>query len=48
VRYVFETDGAWRAEWRVEGPMKDYRMVTFYRRFASERTPSRPSAPYQR
>ncbi|WP_184008500.1 DUF6314 family protein [Rubricella aquisinus] len=48
VRYVFEADEAWRAEWRVEGPMKDYRMVTFYRRFATEEALSRPSVPYQR
>ena len=32
VRYVFEADAAWRAEWRVEGPRKAYRMVTYYRR----------------
>ncbi|MEL7178179.1 MAG: DUF6314 family protein [Pseudomonadota bacterium] len=32
VRYVFETETKWRAEWRVEGPRKDYRMVSFYTR----------------
>lgn len=32
VRYVFDFPATWRAEWRVEGPRKDYRMVTTYTR----------------
>ena len=32
VRYVFDWPDRWRAEWRVEGPRKDYRMVTNYSR----------------
>lgn len=32
VRYVFDLPESWRAEWRVEGPRKDYRMVTNYTR----------------
>ncbi|MEM9012145.1 MAG: DUF6314 family protein [Pseudomonadota bacterium] len=32
VRYIFEEPRHWRAEWRVEGPRKDYRLVTHYRR----------------
>ncbi|SOH93717.1 hypothetical protein SAMN06273572_102395 [Monaibacterium marinum] len=32
VRYVFEFPNTWRSEWRVEGPRKDYRMVTNYAR----------------
>jgi len=32
VRYVFDLPDKWRAEWRVEGPRKDYRMVTNYTR----------------
>ncbi|WP_316013143.1 DUF6314 family protein [Roseobacter sp. HKCCA0434] len=32
VRYLFDLPHEWRAEWRVEGPRKDYRMVTIYRR----------------
>jgi hypothetical protein len=32
VRYRFSGDARWRAEWRVEGPRKDYRMVSFYTR----------------
>lgn len=38
VRYIFADDGSWRAEWRVEGPLKDYRMVTFYTRYDSEQS----------
>ncbi|HEU0222708.1 MAG TPA: DUF6314 family protein [Paracoccaceae bacterium] len=32
VTYVFLAPDHWLAEWRVEGPRKDYRMVTHYRR----------------
>lgn len=32
VTYVFGQGSAWSTEWRVEGPRKDYRMVTHYRR----------------
>ncbi|QPH53708.1 DUF6314 family protein [Pontivivens ytuae] len=32
VRYLFDLPSEWRAEWRVEGPRKDYRMVTIYKR----------------
>lgn len=32
VRYDFTAWPAWRAEWRVLGPRKDYRMVSDYRR----------------
>jgi hypothetical protein len=48
VRYVFDDGGNWRTEWRVEGPMKDYRMVTFYRRFDQETDIHRPVSPFQR
>jgi len=34
VTYDFESWPLWRAEWRVEGPRKDYRMVSIYRRNA--------------
>ncbi len=34
VTYDFRKYPQWRAEWRVEGPKKDYRMVTTYRREA--------------
>ncbi|RMF38786.1 MAG: trigger factor [Alphaproteobacteria bacterium] len=30
VTYEFETRERWRSEWRVEGPRKDYRLVTRY------------------
>ncbi|MEL6583181.1 MAG: DUF6314 family protein [Pseudomonadota bacterium] len=32
VRYLFHDEAHWTAEWRVEGPRKDYRTVTRYRR----------------
>ena len=32
VRYLFDFPRSWRAEWRVEGPRKDYRMATTYTR----------------
>ena len=32
VAYDFSRWPSWRAEWRVEGPRKDYRMVTIYTR----------------
>ena len=32
VTYDFRKWPVWRAEWRVEGPKKDYRMVTTYQR----------------
>ena len=32
VAYDFSRWPEWRAEWRVEGPRKDYRMVSIYRR----------------
>lgn len=32
VTYFFPARGEWRAEWRVEGPRKDFRLVTHYRR----------------
>ena len=32
VAYDFSAWPEWRAEWRVEGPRKDYRMVSIYRR----------------
>ncbi|CAN5682677.1 hypothetical protein BH23PSE1_BH23PSE1_03090 [soil metagenome] len=31
VRYDFSRWPRWRAEWRVEGPAKDYRIVSDYR-----------------
>lgn len=34
VTYRFDAPDAWRSEWRVEGPRKDYRLVTFYGRGA--------------
>ena len=34
VTYDFTRWPEWRAEWRVEGPRKDYRMVTVYSRGA--------------
>ncbi|RED11342.1 DUF6314 family protein [Pontivivens insulae] len=32
VRYVFDDADHWRAEWRVVGPRKDYRMVSRHSR----------------
>ena len=32
VRYDFSVWPAWRAEWRVRGPRKDYTMISDYRR----------------
>lgn len=32
VAYDFRNWPEWRAEWRVEGPSKDYRLVSIYRR----------------
>jgi len=34
VAYDFSSWPQWRTEWRVEGPRKDYRMVTIYNRGA--------------
>ena len=33
VTYDFSRWPEWRAEWRVEGPRKDYRLVSIYSRF---------------
>ena len=40
VRYLFDAEDHWRAEWRVEGPRKNYRMVTRY-----DRDPARLQRP---
>lgn len=32
VTYMFPSPTNWRADWRVEGPRKNYRLVTYYRR----------------
>ena len=43
VRYLFDADDRWRAEWRVEGLRKNYRMVTRY-----DRDQARLSEPLRR
>ena len=40
VAYDFSQLPLWRAEWRVEGPRKDYRMVTIYERLSGPLPPA--------
>jgi hypothetical protein len=42
VTYDFRRWPQWRAEWRVEGPKKDYRMVSTYERPEQRATAKRP------